>query len=371
MKFVSLFFLLLFWSNQVFATRDLETIWGKITVEDPVIEKLLESPVMQRIKNIDQSGPVAYFDLMPKFSRYDHSVGVWYLLKKVGAPRKEQIAGLLHDVSHTAFSHIAEEVFQIEDDHKSYQDKIHLWFLKEMQIEKYLQNVIPISDLDPDLPQYTALEQDLPHMCADRIEYVLHTSYLLGLIDEEKLHLITNNLNFENDRWFFTDAKIAEDFAALSLDLTQDIFGSGWNRVMYHYFASAIRYAMSKDIITKEEFNFGTDLVVLKKLQNSGDPYINYILNLCSDLKNAYKISNKENHDLKITTKFRGINPLVCDNQNCRKLSKIDPDFKDRFEKIQKWCKNGYYVKLDDSNPAQSDILELSLYFKNLLHKKN
>ena len=36
---------------------------------------------------------------------FEHSLGVYLLLRRLGADRREQVAGLLHDISHTAFSH--------------------------------------------------------------------------------------------------------------------------------------------------------------------------------------------------------------------------------------------------------------------------
>lgn len=48
--------------------------------------------------------------------RYDHSVGVMLLIRMLGGTLEEQIAGLLHDVSHTAFSHVADYVFENRDE---------------------------------------------------------------------------------------------------------------------------------------------------------------------------------------------------------------------------------------------------------------
>jgi HD superfamily phosphohydrolase len=92
--------------------RIVETFLGPVEENNPVVLKLLDSKAIQRLKLIDQSGPTAYFlKNFRRFSRYDHSLGVYALLKRYNASQEEQIAGLLHDASHTAFSHIGDWIF--------------------------------------------------------------------------------------------------------------------------------------------------------------------------------------------------------------------------------------------------------------------
>ncbi len=55
-----------------------------------------------------------------------------------GASLDEQIAGLLHDVSHTVFSHVGDFVFNFESKKDAYQDSCHEWFLKKYGIEEIL-----------------------------------------------------------------------------------------------------------------------------------------------------------------------------------------------------------------------------------------
>lgn len=96
----------------------------------------MEHNILQRLKYVDQAGPITYFGYMPYFNRYEHSIGVLALLQKANAPLNEQVAGLLHDISHTIFSHIADHLLYKSNLEKSYQDTVHLKFLKTMHVQK-------------------------------------------------------------------------------------------------------------------------------------------------------------------------------------------------------------------------------------------
>ena len=80
-----------------------ERLWGKVEVTEPVIGEILATRAMQRLKGVDQAG--YYEPYMPgtAHSRFEHSVGVYYLLRRFGGPLDEQESGLIHDVSHALF----------------------------------------------------------------------------------------------------------------------------------------------------------------------------------------------------------------------------------------------------------------------------
>src|SRR6202041_3406853 len=105
------------------AEGGIDSIFGCESNPSQLVLDLLASPMMQRLKGIDQSGITKYIQDLPSFSRYDHSVGVYMLLRTYGRTEKECIAGLLHDASHTVFSHVGDLVFDPEDAKESYQDK--------------------------------------------------------------------------------------------------------------------------------------------------------------------------------------------------------------------------------------------------------
>ena len=121
----------------------LETLFGKLLVKDEVIIDLLESEAVQRMKHVDQSGITHYYGHVPAFSRYDHSIGVYHLTTLYSSSKKEQVAALLHDISHTVFSHLGDMIFDHDEveSSDSYQDSIHYWFLNKANIKTHPRKV--------------------------------------------------------------------------------------------------------------------------------------------------------------------------------------------------------------------------------------
>lgn len=112
-----------------------DRICGTIEINEPVVLDLIESQSMQRMKGVDQHGYLEPYFPGTAYSRFEHSLGVFILLKKFGAPLLEQIAGLLHDVSHTVFSHVADYVFGNGSGEKqNFQDTCFDEFIEKSEI---------------------------------------------------------------------------------------------------------------------------------------------------------------------------------------------------------------------------------------------
>jgi HD superfamily phosphohydrolase len=94
-----------------------DKVYGSFRIEEPVILDLIKSKPIQRLKDIEQGGYIPLY-YNPKslplnkisHSRFEHSLVVFLLLKKFKASLVEQIAGLIHDASHAAFSHCIDYV---------------------------------------------------------------------------------------------------------------------------------------------------------------------------------------------------------------------------------------------------------------------
>jgi uncharacterized protein len=317
--------------------------YGVFEVSDLVVFDLINSTAMQRISKVHQFGVMKCVKKLPDYSRFDHSIGVWALLRRFGAPLNEQLAGLLHDVSHTAFSHLGDYVFNHTSDTDSYQDDIHEWVLRRYGIDKVIAPYgISLKNVLHKNPAYRVLEQDLPDLCADRLEYNLQEGLQRGLINKKDIDDILNALRFENGQWFFMDQENAVKFAKVPLYLVEHVWGSMENFLVYTWAAQAIRRALDISLITSDEFHFSTDDLVWDKLVHATDPAICAYMKKVEDIEKYYVLADDSMRvDKVVTAKFRGIDPFVLSGSGLKRLTQIEASFAMEFERVKIFAQTG------------------------------
>jgi HD superfamily phosphohydrolase len=304
---------------------------------------------MTRLMKIDQSGPPRYFGpKLPAFSRYEHSVEVWALLKRFGAPKKEQIIGLLHDAPHTVFSHAGDYIFAKNmNDYvqNSYHDREKSKFLLLDKVHAALR-AVGMNEKDYNITSlnYPCLEQSVPDICAERIQYNLHTAVMLNRISRQEALMIVSDLQYKNKIWFFTTKEIARKFAEIPLYFTQNFWGAKWNTEMNIHLAKAIRRALELNLISAKDL-YSTDEEIMDKLESSKDKKLVSYLHQCKNP--SKKIQRTDYTKEYFKPKFRGVDPLVLsETGELVRLTDLDLMYKNHFEAVKKWCNDGYFLEL-------------------------
>ena len=329
--------------------NSLTTLYGTFESPEPIIVELLKHPAMQRLKKVEQYGTSVYARPTERYSRYEHSVGVFALLRRFGAPLDEQVAGLLHDSSHTVFSHVGDYLFNEQKEQDSYQDNIHLWHLQQTGVAEVLnKHGLTLEQASPENESYSALENSLPNMCADRIEYNLQGGMRKGLINREEFNTLLNDLRFEDGVWYFVSESSAQKFASISLYMTQYHWGAAWNILIYQWTADLIRAALDKDLVSLEEIHFSTDDIIWNRLINSIDPEIRTRLDKIMNYDSYLIVTDKES-DTILNGKFRGIDPLVKTSEGYQRLTKLNKKFSTEFYRVKDFMEKGWHVSLSGS----------------------
>ena len=321
------------------------TIFGATTITEPVLLDLLQSKAVLRMKHLDQGGVSRYVQHKKLFTRYDHSLGVFYLVRFYGGDLKEQVAALLHDVSHTAFSHVGDFVFRGKDGDRSYQDDIHMWFLSKTDVPEILKKHGFVLNDFANESDFILLEQKLPDVCADRFEYNVRTALCEKLITQKDVDEVLHDLVFENGNWFFRNVDIAKKFANIPFALMKMIWNAPWDYIAYQWSAKAIKLAFKKGILLKDDIHFGVDEGVWNILKNSKDEEIKKCVeNILSAPYNFY-FSDSSDYDYHCKNKFRGIDPLVKTEDEIKRLTEVDADFEKLYKKEKQIIERGWFLK--------------------------
>ncbi|MBU1126360.1 HD domain-containing protein [Patescibacteria group bacterium] len=301
-----------------------DAIYGEEIIENAVILELIESPALQRLKKVSQFGlPDRYYHL-DGYSRFDHSLGVMILLRRLGAGEEEQIAGLLHDASHTAFSHLVDWLHGDTENEDS-QDRFHEERLNQTDIpqilSKYGYSVHRIADHH----LFPLLEQDTPQLCADRIDYAMR-EFKPRIVKKLLPKIITHK-----QRIVFEDQTSARLFAEEFLRAQMEHWGGEEAVSRYKIFSSILRYALQHNWIKNDDL-MRDDEHVLKLMDQYGDDRVQEILKLLSlralpDLPLEQQATPK---------KFRHVDPEFIKEGVVVRLSNEDETFKTMLEKAKK-----------------------------------
>lgn len=316
-----------------------DNIYGKFDIKEPILIELIKCTSIQRLKGINQYGiPDKYYHLR-NFSRYEHSIGVMLLLRKLGASLEEQVAGLLHDASVLAFSHITDWVFAdgktgVEDYHNSIHDK----FIKRTNIPSLLgkYGFTPERVLNED--NHTLLEDKIPDLCADRVDYALR-EFKYWLNPSAVRESIKGLINY-NGEIIFNNVESAYVFSSNFLELQFQHWGGFEGVTRYNHFSEALKIALEDRTVKENDF-FKTDPYILKKLEGSRSEKVKEILKMLQ-VKNLGNL--KENGREKVYKKFRYVDPKVLTNGKLTRLSKLKPTFGKLLAKHRKINSQGILV---------------------------
>lgn len=308
-----------------------DAIYGRITIDEPVIAELIQSSPMQRLKSILQHGPATFIQPVRTMTRFEHSVGAWYLSWRYKRPIEEQIASLLHDVPHTAFSHVADIV--MNDATHEYHDRFTKEIITKSEIPAILKKHNVSLDAVLNKEGYALLENKLPDISVDRWDYFMRDGYTVGLMPKQTIKLFLASVKEKNQQFYFEDARVAGLFAVLFMNCSRLIWLDPTSHGAHYLLAGVLRTALDKGILVHEEL-FETDAYVWDKLQASGDEQINVLLARLQPGRD-FAYAPKEMAEFYGINKPRTVDPLVEQDGELVRLSLIVPGLSEYFEEFK------------------------------------
>jgi HD superfamily phosphohydrolase len=174
-----------------------DSVHDHIEVEG-VAAALLDTPPVQRLRNVKQLGTVHLVYPSANHTRFEHSLGVYHLADRaldhlgISGRRAERVraAAILHDIGHCPFSHNVEDVVERRTG-KRHDD------VDDLLASGRVAEVLEANDIDPDdIADLVAGNGELAQLVAgeldvDRMDYLVrdahHTGVPYGTIDTGRL----------------------------------------------------------------------------------------------------------------------------------------------------------------------------------------
>ncbi len=300
-----------------------DKVYGPVQITSPVLVDLMNSKAMRRLQGIMQHGISALIGITQPVTRFDHSVGVMLLTCRLGASLEEQIAGLLHDVSHTAFSHVIDYVYDNHDG-QSFHDEQKEAYISQTDLPSILERHGYYWYMFLDEENFPLLEQESPRLCADRLDYFLRDAQELGLAQQSDIDFVLQHLVVVNGR-IAVDNLQAAQWLGYKFMAADDASWANFREVgLYELTARAIKRGLSVGAIDESDI-WGIDQPLWENLHTNPDIVLHNWLNLIEPATQF--VWDEERPTFQISTKIRTIDPDVTVDGALIPLSELDPEF--------------------------------------------
>lgn len=206
-----------------------------------------------------------------------------------------------------------------------------------------------IDKIHPKNKAFTMLEQGLPNLCADRIDYNIQGAFYQKFLTKEEALALYKDLRFIDSRWVGTRVDLLKKLADFALFMTKECWGGAGNYAISRWLADAMVKGLASGLLSWKEIHFGLDQNVWDKLKFAEDPFIQKRMNMIANWKSYFKWVDPSEADVLVKFRCRGIDPWVIHDNQIIRLSFIDMEYAKEFALVKQRAAEGWPIKLLDS----------------------
>ncbi len=329
-----------------------DPVYGYFSVRDPAVQELVMSAPVQRLKGVNQAGAMRYVEPERYVNtRFAHSLGVYYLLRKFNASPEEQIAGLLHDIGHTAFSHVSDYLFEGGAQRHDHNDRMMRAAMTKSEIPAILRSHgFNVEDM-LDKERFTMMKRPVPDVCADVLDYFFRDAVVLGLKEgvQDEVRLFISALQIQpcktadavSGEFVFSNIEVARRAAMDFIECNKKFWSSPASLAGCYMLADAIKAAMKSGDVGMDDLML-TDDGLFAKLEKLGNAEVAARLRQLRGFRAFISGSGS----LLAQTKARYIDPKVLQKGTIMRLSEYDGGFKALAAQFAESMERGFRIKV-------------------------
>ena len=335
---------------------NIEEYYKILCPEFPIfLKKYIELPIMQRLSGIGLLCGTDWTSLYKNrffYSRLDHSVGVALIIWNFTKDKTQTIAGLLHDVSTTVFSHVSD--FRKGDalTQTSTEEPTTKMILSDSALCKLMESdgIEPKDVVDYHI--YPIADNEIPALSADRLEYMYPSGLALdGSWTFEEIAKTYNNLtilkNEENkDELGFKTIEMAELYCK-KFCMIGHILQLNENKLCLQLLSQIMSKAVELNVLQEEDFMTLSESKIIEKIESFiSKKTFSLEEQKFATMYNTFRKMTKVEHTnqklpedeyfcVSLKVKQRYINPLVkvgTNSQQAKRLSEVS-DFANKLIK--------------------------------------
>ena len=333
--------------SQTKKSFDIEEYYKILCPEFPnFLKKYIELPIMQRLSGIGLLCGTDWTSLYKNrffYSRLDHSVGVALIIWNFTKDKTQTIAGLLHDVSTTVFSHVSD--FRKGDalTQTSTEEPTTKMILSDSALCKLLESdgIEPKDVVDYHI--YPIADNEIPSLSADRLEYMYPSGLALdGSWSFEEIAKTYNDLiilkNEENkEELGFKTIEMAELYCK-KFCMIGHILQLNENKLSLQLLSQIMSKAVELDVLQEEDFMTLSESKIIEKIESFiSKKTLSMEEQKFATMYNTFRKMTKVEHTnqklpedeyfcVSLKVKQRYINPLVkvgSNSQQAKRLSEV------------------------------------------------
>lgn len=314
----------------------------------PFLNDYLNCDILKRLSGVGLFCGIDYTSLYtPKYfySRLDHSIAVALIVWNFTKDMKQTIAGLLHDVSSPAFSHVND---YRKDDYlvqESTEELNRTIIRSDIQLACLLKRDNLTYEEIEDYKQYPIADNKMPQLAADRLEYIFST----GLIVKKEWDLdfikkVYDDLTIQQNEYNqlelgFKTFDLAVLYCQKSLKIAR-LYIENENKLALSLLSTIINEAIDLDIISEKDLYYFSEIQILDKLSLVDNEKI-------KELLIKFKTTTKVNIStvlpnsifyVKVAVKKRYIDPII----NGKRLSVISNEINQLITDFINFNENNY-----------------------------
>ena len=342
--------------SQTKKSFDIEEYYKILCPEFPnFLKKYIELPIMQRLSGIGLLCGTDWTSLYKNrffYSRLDHSVGVALIIWNFTKDKTQTIAGLLHDVSTTVFSHVSD--FRKGDalTQTSTEEPTTKMILSDSALCKLLESdgIEPKDVVDYHI--YPIADNEIPSLSADRLEYMYPSGLALdGSWTFEEIAKTYNDLiilkNEENkEELGFKTIEMAELYCK-KFCMIGHILQLNENKLSLQLLSQIMTKAVELNVLQEEDFMTLSESKIIEKIESFiSKKTLSLEEQKFATMYNTFRKMTKVEHTnqklpedeyfcVSLKVKQRYINPLVkvgANSQQAKRLSEVS-DFANKLIK--------------------------------------